>query len=148
MEDLHRLAVNLRPASLDKVGLVPALNQYIDQFRYQYAIDVVADLEGLTGVRLPDEAETALYRIVQEALVNVARHAQASSVGLILARNGATVTAIVEDDGVGCDPVRAMHEGRLGLLGMRERAEMLGGTLTIESAPSRGMTVFVEVPCR
>ncbi len=148
MEGLHRLAVNLRPASLDKVGLVPALTQYVEQFERQYGIEVVSHLDGLAGVRLPADAETALYRIVQEALVNVARHAHATNIGLILTRNGSTVTAIVEDDGVGCDPIRAMHEGRLGLLGMRERAEMLGGTLTIESAPSHGTTVFVEVPCR
>jgi signal transduction histidine kinase len=83
---------------------------------------------------------------VQEALTNVARHAQASHVGVLLECRGGRLVVIVEDDGVGCDPQTALQSGRLGLLGMRERAEMLGGSLELESTPGAGTTLFVEVP--
>ncbi len=146
MEGLHRLAVDLRPASLDKLGLVPALGQYMEQFARQNKLEVMSDLSQLQGVRLPAEIETALYRIVQEALVNVARHAEATTAGVILTRRDGSVMAIVEDNGIGCDPQLAMRQGRLGLLGMRERAEMLGGSLIVESSPGGGTTVFAEVP--
>ncbi|RME40691.1 MAG: hypothetical protein D6796_16880, partial [Caldilineae bacterium] len=101
---------------------------------------------GLEGERLPPEVETALYRIVQEALTNVARHARATRVGVLLERRDDRLVAIVEDDGVGFAPEEvAQTNGRLGLFGMRERAEMLGGTLSIESEPGKGTTIFVEV---
>jgi signal transduction histidine kinase len=90
--------------------------------------------------------ETALYRIVQEGLTNVARHAQATHVSVLLARHGDRVITIVEDNGLGFDPMAATHSGRLGLLGMRERAEMLGGSLVVESSPGIGTTLCVEVP--
>lgn len=94
----------------------------------------------------PAETETMLYRIVQEALTNVTRHAQAGHVGILLERRDDRVTAIIEDDGVGFDPEEARRRGRLGLLGMSERATMLGGKLTIESSPGKGTTVFVDIP--
>jgi len=104
----------------------------------------------LDGLRLPSALETALYRIVQEALTNVVRHAGASQVSVLLESRGETLVVIVEDDGCGFDADRLMHsspsEHWLGLHGMRERAELLGGTLTIESSPGAGTAVFVEVP--
>ena len=90
--------------------------------------------------------ETAIYRIVQEALTNVGRHARASHVGVLLECRGDRLVAIIEDDGLGFDPQAAMRSGRLGLLGIRERAEMLGGSLEVESSPGSGTTLFVEVP--
>jgi signal transduction histidine kinase len=146
MEGLHRLAVDLRPASLDKLGLVPALRQFVEQFAHQNRMDVLTDLSQLEGMRLLPEVETALYRIVQEALINIARHSQATSAGVLLTRRNGAVTAIIEDNGVGFDPDKASHTGRLGLLGMRERAEMLGGNLTLESTPGAGTTIYAEVP--
>ena len=103
-------------------------------------------------MRLPPSVETALYRIVQEALTNVAQHACAGKVSLLLEARAGAVVAIVEDDGCGFEAGRLMHgevdERWLGLSGMRERAELLGGRLSIESAPGAGTTVFVEVPLR
>ena len=146
LENLHRLAMDLRPASLDHLGLVAALRQYAEAYSRQYGLDVQFEAVGLDGERLPPEMETALYRIVQEALTNVVRHAQATRVDVLLERRSDRVIAIVEDNGIGFDPEAAVMDGHLGLFGMRERAEMLGGTLTVESAPGAGTTVFVEVP--
>ncbi len=146
MEELHQLAVNLRPSSLDRYGLVPALKQYLEAFRKQNPVQVDFLATDLDQARLPDDVETALYRIVQESLTNVARHAQARRVSLILGRKDGLVKLILEDDGCGFEVDEALRRGRLGLLGMRERAEMLGGTLTIESSPGCGSTVYVEVP--
>ena len=89
--------------------------------------------------------ETALYRIVQEALTNVVRHANATRADVLLERQGDRVITIVEDDGVGFDLAVAVR-CRLGLVGVQERAEMLGGTLVVESTPGAGTTLFVEVP--
>jgi signal transduction histidine kinase len=90
--------------------------------------------------------ETALYRVVQEALTNVIKHAQATRVGVLLERRRDRVQAIVEDNGLGFDPAAINQTERLGLLGIKERADMLGGSVAIESAPGSGTTLFVEVP--
>lgn len=146
LEDLHRLAMDLRPASLDHVGLVAALRQYVELYSRQHGLAVQFESVGLDGERLPTEVEIALYRIVQEALTNVVRHARATRTDVLLERRGDRLVAIVEDDGAGFDPEAAVQNSRLGLFGMRERAEMLAGTLAIESAPGSGTTVFVEIP--
>ena len=145
-EDLHRLAMNLRPVSLDRYGLVPALRQYFEVFQRQTGLDVEFVDVGIESQRLGPEVETALYRVTQEALTNVARHTQAKRVNIILERRQDRAIAIVEDNGLGFDVDEALRCGRLGLLGMRERLEMLGGNLTIESGPGTGTTVFAEVP--
>lgn len=145
MDDLHRLAMDLRPASLDHVGLVAALRQYCDGLHDKHGLLVELDTPSLEE-RLPSELETALYRIVQEALSNAIRHAQASRVDVILKLRGGKVVAVVKDDGQGFDPAAVGQRAHLGLLGMHERAETLGGTLTIETAPGKGTTVTVEVP--
>ena len=146
LDNLHRLAMNLRPASLDHLGLVSALENYIESFGKQHALNVQCETVGLGGERLPPAVETALYRIVQEALTNVIRHAQATRVDVLLERRDDQIVTIVEDDGVGFDPHEAAQSGRMGIFGMRERAEMLDGTLVIESTVGTGTTVFVEVP--
>jgi len=146
LENLHRLSVNLRPAALDHLGLVAALDQYVTSFASQNSIEVQFETVGLGEERLRSEVETALYRIVQEATTNVVRHAQATRVDVLLERRGGRVVVIVEDDGVGFDPGTAMQSGRLGLFGMQERAKMLGGALEVESTPEAGTTVLVEVP--
>jgi signal transduction histidine kinase len=101
---------------------------------------------GLDAARLPAAMETTIYRIVQEALVNVVRHARATHVDVILERCQDAVKVIIEDNGRGFDTNAALYSGRLGLLGMRERVEMLGGSLEIDSAPGLGTTVLVEAP--
>jgi signal transduction histidine kinase len=159
MEGLHRLATHLRPAVLDRSGLVPALQQFVEEFRSQHAVDVEFVVSGLAAdahgnyARLPVEIETTIYRVVQEALTNVARHARATKAGVILERRSdcqtgrpAGIVAVVEDNGVGFDVQTVVERDRLGLLGMRERAEVLGGALAIESAPGAGTTIYVEVP--
>lgn len=146
MEELHELAVSLRPVSLDRYGLVAALDQYVAAFRKQTQIEVDFLPVGLDEARLPEELETTLYRIAQEALTNITRHAHAAHVGITLERRRAAVTLIVEDDGCGFDVEQALRGSRLGLLGMRERVEMVGGTLTIESQPAHGTTVIVQLP--
>jgi signal transduction histidine kinase len=147
LENLHRLAMNLRPATLDHLGLVAALEQYIKTFERQHSITAQIETTGLGNERLPPEIETTFYRIVQESLTNVARHARASHVDVLVERHGDRVRVIVEDDGVGFDPEATIQSSRMGLIGVRERAEMLGGILEIESTPGTGTTVFVEVPC-
>jgi signal transduction histidine kinase len=144
LQDVRRLAVELRPKALDDFGLVPALERLVQTFSEGTGIDV--QLEARLGEeRLPGEIETALYRLIQEALTNVVKHAHATTVSILLVRRDGRVTGIVEDDGRGFDPAEARGDG-LGLVGMRERAGLVGGRLTIEAAAGSGTTIAVEVP--
>ena len=145
--ELHELAVNLRPASLDHLGLVTALQQYAAEFSRQYEMRVEFEATGMKNRRLAAEVETAIFRTVQESLTNVALHARASRVDVLVSRHGGSVVAIIEDDGVGFSPTIPDSEEHLGLFGMRERIEMLGGKFSVESAPGKGTTVRAEVPC-
>jgi signal transduction histidine kinase len=152
LEEVHNLALDLRPRLLDDLGLLAALRHYLKEFQNRSRIPVDLQVVGLGDRRLPPQVETALYRIAQEALTNVARHAQAHSVGVLLENRGTSVVLIVEDDGRGFDVLQVMgshvHEKNLGLYGMRERASLLDGTLTIESDLETGTSVFVEVPLK
>jgi len=146
LQDVRRLAVELRPTALDDFGLAAALERLAEGFREQTGIEV--DIAAQLGDgRLPEEVETTLYRIVQEALTNVIKHAEASRVSILLTRANGAVIAVVEDDGGGFDPA-ATRDGGLGLLGMRERLALLGGTLRIEAGAHHGTTVAAEVPLR
>jgi signal transduction histidine kinase len=144
--NLHRLAVDLRPASLDHAGLVMTLQQFIQDFSHQHGVSVDFEAVGMGAARLPIEIETAIFRIVQESLTNVALHAGASRVDVLLSRTEGHLSAIVEDNGIGFTPAPSLAAGQMGLFGMRERVEMLGGTLTVESSPGTGTTVKAEVP--
>ncbi|MFL5910475.1 MAG: GAF domain-containing protein [Gaiellaceae bacterium] len=144
LQDVRRLAVELRPKALDDFGLVAALERLTESFTEQTGIAVGFE-SLLPAARLTPEIETALYRIVQESLTNIVKHAQAHSVSIVIARKSDSVSVIVEDDGVGFDPDRA-REGGLGLIGMRERVSLIGGRLTIESRPGAGTTFVAEVP--
>jgi signal transduction histidine kinase len=144
LQDVRRLAVELRPKVLDDFGLVAALERLTESFAEQTGIAV--DLEANIGEeRLPAEVETALYRIVQESLTNVVKHAHARRVSILLARKEGALTAVVEDDGRGFDPA-ATGDG-FGIEGMRERVGLLNGRLTIEPNGS-GTTLVAEVPLR
>jgi len=143
LQDVRRLAVELRPKALDDFGLVPALERLTINFAEQTGITV--DFEAALPERLPGEVETALYRIVQESLTNVVKHARARNVTVVLTRRGTAVTAVVEDDGQGFDPEQTRDDG-FGLVGMRERLSLLDGRLEIESSPAGGTTIAVEVP--
>jgi signal transduction histidine kinase len=143
LQDVRRLAVELRPKALDDFGLVPALERLVSLFAEQTGIPV--DLEHTLGdTRLPAGAETALYRIMQEALTNVVKHAQASRVSVVLTRKDGAVIAVIEDDGRGIGEGQGGESG-FGLLGMRERVELLGGRLQVESSDA-GTAVIAEVP--
>jgi signal transduction histidine kinase len=144
LQDVRRLAVQLRPKALDDFGLVPALERLVQTFSETSGIQV--DLEARLGdERLPAEVETTLYRIVQEALTNVVKHAEAQKVSILLVPRDGSVTAVIEDDGRGFDPSLATAD-RLGLQGMRERVELHDGRLTVETASGSGTTLAVEVP--
>ena len=143
-ESLHSVAMALRPASLDHLGLVPALRQYVELVGEKYGLKT-SFRSGKFHERLPANMETELYRIVQEALTNVVRHAHASRVDVILTIRGNKLIVIIEDDGDGFNPQSVAENGHLGLFGIRERADMIGGKLLIESAPGKGTTLIVEV---
>jgi signal transduction histidine kinase len=143
LQDVRRLAVELRPSALDDLGLVAAVNRLAESFG-EGGIHV--DIEAQIGdERLPEPVETTLYRIVQEALTNVAKHAEAKRMSITLVRKDGTVIAVIEDDGKGFDPEASAREG-LGLLGMRERLALVGGKLRVEAAPGTGTTIAAEVP--
>jgi signal transduction histidine kinase len=144
LNDVRQLAVELRPQALDDFGLVPALERLSDTFQQKSGIVVHFEAQ-LGEKRLAPEAETALYRIVQEALTNVAKHAGASNVSVLLTRKDGGVVAVVEDDGRGLAAGAESGDG-LGLVGMRERVQLLGGRLALESAGAVGTTVVAEVP--
>jgi PAS domain S-box-containing protein len=146
IEGLHRLAADLRPASLDHVGLDAALRQYARSAGSKQGVAVHFKARGFTRERLPPVVETTLYRLVQEAMTNVVRHARATRVDLLVDRRDDRVLVVVEDDGVGFEPTTVQSEHHFGLLGMRERAEALGGALVVESSPGKGTTIVVEVP--
>jgi signal transduction histidine kinase len=144
LQDVRRLAVELRPKALDDFGLVPALERLVDTFREQTGIEV--DLEPRLGeARLPSDVETTLYRITQEALTNVVKHANAKRVSIVLTRRDGSVSAVIEDDGRGFAEGQGSGNG-LGLLGMRERVALVDGRLTVESSPGAGTTLSIEVP--
>jgi len=150
LKEVRDLALHLRPSLLDDLGLLAALRHYLKRYQNRYRLIVDFQPLGLDGKRLPPDVETALFRITQQALTNVARHAEAHSVTVLLEHRGTSVQLIVEDNGKGFDLAQVMdsrpHEGNLGLYCMRERASLIGGTLTIESTPGRGTAVFVRIP--
>jgi len=146
LQDVRRLAVELRPSALDDFGLAPALERLVDTYGRQAAVPVHLEIT-LGDDRLPAEVETTLYRMVQEALTNVAKHADATSISILLTRTASSVRLVVEDDGAGFEPGGA-RDGGLGLPGMRERVALLDGRLRVESAHGKGTTLVAEVPIR
>ncbi len=144
LRDVRQLAVELRPAALDDFGLVPALERLTQSFAEQTGIALEFEASLPPG-RMPTDIETALYRIVQESLTNIVKHARAGSVSVVLTRKDDSVSVVVEDDGVGFEPGRT-GDGGLGLLGMEERVALLGGRVAIESRPGAGTTFVAEVP--
>ncbi len=145
LDEVHALALQLRPAVLDDLGLEAALERLVSEWRLRY--NVSADvLVHLREERLPGDVETTLYRIVQEALTNIGKHAHANSVSVLVERKDRDVVAVIEDDGIGFDMNSSFDKGHLGLLGMRERAELLSGNLILESKGREGTSIFVTIP--
>ncbi len=149
-QDVHRIALELRPTALDDWGLEKALTNYAAEWCRRARVQLQTRFVGTGHRRLPPTVETALYRTVQEAMTNVFKHAGAGRVSLIVERRADHILAIVEDDGRGFEVETVMRApdaaGRLGLLGMQERAALVGGTLEIESSPGGGTSLFVRIP--
>lgn len=150
LEEVHLLARGLRPSILDDLGLVAALERYVKGYEAATRLRIDFYAHGLDGCRPPPQIEIALYRIMQEALTNVVKHARARNVSVLLEYRGQVVVAVVEDDGQGFDVDATRHsreDGKgLGMIGMEERVSLLGGTVTVESKPGMGTTVVVEIP--
>ncbi len=145
LQNVRRLAVELRPSALDDFGLEPALQRLGRSVSETAALDV--QVEARLGLkRLPPEVETSLYRIVQEGLTNVVKHAEAAHVSVVLTRKSGSVLLMIEDDGRGFDTAARSDLERLGLRGMRERVDLLDGSFDVESAPSTGTTLIIELP--
>jgi two-component system sensor histidine kinase UhpB len=152
--DLHRAAANLRPTALDDLGLEKALRTYVADWSDRYGISV--DIQSIgSNSRLPAETETVVYRVVQEALTNVLKHASASLVSILLESKGENLRIIIEDSGRGFDAASILADSgclsadavpHLGLSGIRERLSLIGGSLMIESSPGAGTTLYVQVP--
>ncbi|RMF90877.1 MAG: HAMP domain-containing protein [Nitrospinota bacterium] len=151
LDSVHRLIFDLRPSLLDDLGLSSALRWSAERHLESLGIDLSFTVTGVER-RLPPEVETTLFRIGQEAISNIARHADAESVRVVIAFNEKSVCLQIEDDGKGFEPEQVVQAGQggqgLGILGMQERAALLEGNLVIQSAPGRGTRVHVEVPLR
>jgi two-component system sensor histidine kinase DegS len=149
IQDIRRLIYDLRPAILDELGLVAALRDYVARYQKEHDLEVTLSLPDGNS-RLPAPLETALFRVIQEALANVARHASARRVQVALQWDDRQVCAHIADDGQGFDLgdalSRARQGGHLGLWSMRERVEQLGGQFEVHSAPGQGTTVMIQVP--
>jgi signal transduction histidine kinase len=149
--DVDFLAWELRPAALDDIGLAEAMGTFVTQWSNHSGVEAQFHTSGLNRERLPPETETNLYRIMQEALNNTMKYAHAGRVDVLLERRDHQVVLIVEDDGVGFNPNKEQNgepDKGMGLIGMRERAALVGGTLQIESKPKAGTTIFARVPAQ
>ncbi|NWF71190.1 MAG: HAMP domain-containing protein [Chloroflexi bacterium] len=147
LDDVHSLALQLRPSVLDDVGLPEAIKRHVADCQKRNSLNIDLAITGLEDCRLPPAVETALYRITQEALTNVIRHAKAETASIFIERSNDKVLAIIDDDGQGFDPEFVeRQDGHLGLYGIRERAELLSGHLVIESEPGTGTSLYVEIP--
>lgn len=148
--DLHRVALELRPPTLDDLGLVKALRNLVETWSVRCGIEADFEAEGYDPANISSEIETILYRIIQEALNNIAKHSRARQASVVLQRVGENVQGTVEDDGCGFDTGRARSTSkggrRLGLLGIEERLSLVGGSLNVESSPGRGATLIVRIP--
>ncbi len=149
LDDIKRLARGLRPSVLDDLGLVPALERLTLDISRVHDVEVSLETSGLSAERLPEAVEVTVYRIVQESLNNTVKHAQARTAQVNVSRAGDELVVTIQDDGHGFAAQSAqklMADGHLGLAGMRERAALLGGSLTIESKSDTGTLVRACLP--
>lgn len=148
--DLHRVALELRPSALDDLGLIRAVRNLTETWSAHSGIAIEVETGRYARNGISSEVETTIYRVIQEALNNVAKHSGAKHASVIVHRTAGDVQAIIEDDGRGFDTTRprseADHKGGLGLSGIEERLSGLRGTLQIESAPEQGTTLIIRIP--
>lgn len=142
----RQLAFDLRPTVLDDVGLLPALERLSQEMTARGDTTVAVAAHGFAADRLPPEIETVVYRVVQEALTNISRHASAATASVTVIVADGRVRVLVEDDGVGFETNATPMRGHLGLKGMAERADLAGGTVELASTPGSGTTLLLEVP--
>lgn len=147
LNEVHTIAINLRPATLDDLGLEAALIRFVGD--WQKSNQIPTDLMIHLGKeRLPESVEITLYRIVQESLTNVSRHANASNVSVVIEKRAGDIVAVIEDNGVGISGNHYRNNGHLGLIGIEERAHLLGGQMTIETDTNKGTSLFISIPLR
>ena len=143
---VRQLSLDLRPSMLDDLGLQPTLQWFMRRYSEQTGIDVDFKHRGLNG-QISPHVTIVVYRLVQEGLTNVARHARAAAVTVQVWLSQGQLAIVIEDEGCGFDPATALHAQRsVGLAGMRERVALLGGQLSIDSAPGEGTRLFVTLP--
>ena len=147
LQETRRFIFDLRPMILDDLGLEPTLRRYVQQYNEDYKIETGLSVNGING-RLPGPLEVTVFRIVQEALTNVQRHAHAAHAQVSIEATSDSVQVTVEDDGAGfnMDKSKLRDPKKTGLAGMRQRAEMFGGQFTVESAPGRGTRISASIP--
>jgi two-component system, NarL family, sensor histidine kinase DegS len=147
LQDTRRFIFDLRPMILDDLGLEPTLRRYVQQFTEKHKTEVGITINGLNG-RLPNQLEVAVFRIVQEALTNVAQHAHAAHSQVTIEADNEAMTVTIEDDGAGFNPdeSRLRDPKLMGLSTMRQRAEMFGGHVTLDSTPGRGTRIVTNLP--
>ena len=148
--DLHRVALELRPTALDDLGLVKALRNLVGTWAQHCRLESDFEPGNYHPAGVSSEIETTLYRVIQEALNNVAKHSEAAHVSVVLSRSAEHVQAIIEDDGCGFDVSEKFQaadgRGRLGLLGIQERLRDISGELQVESNSGQGTTLLIRVP--
>jgi signal transduction histidine kinase len=152
LESIHDLIVELRPKILDDQGLWSSIKNYLEDFQEKFMIKTNLELSDLDEIKLLPEVTIAVFRIVQESLTNVVKYAAASEVKVIFARQPNCLTLMIEDNGVGFDVNNVLssplEKRKLGIFGMRERADLMGGSLSIDSAAGEGTTVYLRLPLK
>jgi signal transduction histidine kinase len=146
LSDVRRIALDLRPSVLDELGLDAGLRRYARDIHERYDLDVSV-LVNLPS-RLDHQEEIVLYRVVQEGLTNIVRHASAGHGSVVVTSYNSYVQCVIEDDGIGFDEEALLPGEQVGLMGMRERLEVLGGSLRIESEPGQGTALYARLPVR
>src|SRR4030065_430786 len=146
---MRQLSMELRPTMLDDLGLIPTLRWYIQNFSNRLNIYSNFETMGFEE-KLPSQSETEFYRIIQEALNNIAKHAQADRVEISLVRRDSRILASIQDNGKGFDLDKVLHpestERGFGIIGMEERVSLLGGEIDIQSRPGSGTLIHIEIP--
>ncbi|NLP64710.1 sensor histidine kinase [Paraburkholderia sacchari] len=142
---VRRIATDLRPAMLDDLGLIPVVEWFSDQFSARYGVRVIRQIDA-DDIDFQPETATVVFRVVQQAMTNVARHSGATEVMLKIVRDGPNCIVSVADNGRGCPSGKRPARNSFGLLGMRERAAALGGELRIQTAPGQGFALSVSLP--
>lgn len=148
LQDVRKIIFDLRPMALDDLGVVPALKRYIEDFKDKNNINILTSFRGRES-RFDPALEIALFRLIQESLNNVVKHARASEVKVSVDVNDNMVKAVVEDNGVGFILAKALNNyagAKFGLISMKERTELLGGNINIETKPGQGTKIMFVIP--